>query len=62
MYIIEPTTLKYIPNNTFLNLTDLISILQKDNKKVGVYPVSENSWIDIGQWEKYKDAVEKFKL
>ena len=36
-----------------------INILQKKGQKVGVYPVSEKSWIDMGQWEKYKEAIEE---
>ena len=49
MYILKPDVLKYIPKNKFYHITHLISDLQKQNKKIGVYPVSEKSWIDIGQ-------------
>lgn len=59
MYIVELSSLQFIPKDTFFNITDLISILHKENKKVGVYPVSENSWIDVGQWEEYNNAVNK---
>lgn len=57
MYILEPDTLKYIPENEFFHITHLIEKLQQNGKKVGVYPVSEKSWIDVGQWEEYKKAV-----
>ena len=29
-------------------------------EKVGVYPISDNSWIDVGQWPEYNKALEKF--
>ena len=38
-------------------MNDLITILMKKNLKIMVYPVSEKSWIDVGQWNEYKKAV-----
>jgi len=54
MYIINPSMLKYIPENKFYNITDLINIGKKDGKKIGVYPVSEKSYLDLGQWSEYE--------
>ena len=65
MYIINPTVLKYIPKDTFYNITDLIEQVKKNNGKVGVYPVSENSYYDSGQWKEYGnmlEAIEKNKF
>lgn len=59
MYLLNPEVFRFIPNNKFYNITDLISVLKKNNYEVGVYPVSEKSWIDIGQWEKYKSNLNK---
>ena len=58
MYIINPTVLKYIPKDTFYNITDLIEQVKKNNGKVGVYPVSENSYYDSGQWKEYGNMLE----
>jgi NDP-sugar pyrophosphorylase family protein len=57
MYILEPTVLDVIPDDTFYNITDLIEDLKKLNKKIGVFPVYENSWIDVGQWDEYRKAL-----
>jgi dTDP-glucose pyrophosphorylase len=65
MYIINPIVLKYIPKDTFYNITDLIEQIKKNNGKVGVYPVSENSYYDSGQWKEYGnmlEAIEKNKF
>jgi dTDP-glucose pyrophosphorylase len=43
-------------------MTDLIKALIDNDKKVITYPVNENDYIDIGQWEEYKKAVEKLKV
>ena len=31
--------------------------IKKNNGKVGVYPVSEKSWIDVGQWKEYQKVI-----
>ena len=51
--------LNYIPNNKYFDMTDLIALIQKEGHKVGVYPVSEKSWIDVGQWTEYKEALKE---
>ncbi len=57
MYIINPETLKYIPENTFYNITDLITKVKNNGGKVGVYPISEKSYLDGGQWKEYADML-----
>jgi NDP-sugar pyrophosphorylase family protein len=57
MYVLEPAILDLIPDNTFFHITQLIDELKKNNRRVGVYPVYENSWIDVGQWEEYRKAI-----
>lgn len=59
LYLLNPSVLKMIPGNTFFHITDLMKKVKSNNGKVGVYPVSENSWIDVGQWAEYKKASEK---
>jgi hypothetical protein len=27
-------------------------------KKIGIYPISEDQWIDMGQWNEYQKALE----
>ena len=58
-YLMNPDVIDIIPSNTFFNINELIQKSLKMNMKVGVYPVTENAWIDIGQWEEYKLALEK---
>ncbi|MDP3150334.1 MAG: nucleotidyltransferase family protein [Ignavibacteria bacterium] len=53
MYILEPNLLNEIPQNDFYHITHLINQLLKRDGKIGVFPVSEKSWIDIGNWKDY---------
>ncbi len=58
MYILEPHLLGEIPENTFFHITWLIEKIQKRNGKVGVFPVSERSWVDIGIWKSYQESIQ----
>ena len=58
MYLLNPDVLKYIPENKFFHMTYLIEKLKKEGFQIGVYPVSEKSWIDVGQWDEYKRSKE----
>ena len=62
MYILNSSVLALIPKGEFYHITDLIQDAKSKGNKVGVFPISEKSWIDIGEWEKYKKALEHFKL
>ncbi len=56
-YILEPHLIKKIPQSQIYHITDLIGQLQKENRRVGVFPVSEKSWIDIGNWNEYLTQI-----
>jgi len=57
MYVMNSRALEFIPDNQTFNLTDLIHILIENGHSVGAYPVSEKSWIDLGQWGEYNTAI-----
>jgi len=57
MYILEPHLLGEIPDNTFFHITDLIEKVKNRNGNVGVFPVSEGAWMDIGEWKEYNKTV-----
>jgi dTDP-glucose pyrophosphorylase len=61
MYILEPHLLDEIPENSFFHITHLIENIQKRKGKVGVFPVSEGSWTDIGEWKEYLSIIQKMK-
>jgi len=61
MYILDPSVISDVPQNRFCNMTDLIKGYLKRNEKIGVYPVSEKAWLDIGQIETLYEALKKFE-
>ncbi|MGA1823489.1 MAG: nucleotidyltransferase family protein [bacterium] len=58
VYVIEKKVLEHIQENTLFHITHLMDNLLKIGSKIGVYPVSEQSYMDIGQWEEYKKNVQ----
>lgn len=54
MYIINPSYLDWIPQNTFFHMTQLAQKLVDERKNVGMYPVDENSFLDMGELEELK--------
>ena len=60
MYIIKSDVLCHIPHNEFFHITNLIEEVNRKGGKIGIFPISESSWIDIGEWKEYKLALEKF--
>jgi NDP-sugar pyrophosphorylase family protein len=53
MYILEPSLLNEIPENKMFHITHLMEKIMERGGKVGVFPVSEGSWMDIGVWSEY---------
>ena len=62
LYLLEPAILQYIPENEYIDMTDLIPKVQDSGLKVGVFPVSEKAWIDVGQWKEYKNTIKELEL
>jgi len=59
LYLLEPKVLSYIPDDIYFDMTDLINVIQDEGLKVGVFPISEKSWIDVGQWAEYQKVIKE---
>ncbi len=62
MYILNSDLLADIPENTFFHITHLMETLMKKGSKIGVFPVSEKSWIDLGEWSEYQKILKSYNL
>jgi len=61
MYVLEPHLLKEIPSDRIYHITYLIEKLIKEDRRVGVYPINDGSWTDIGNWDEYLKYISKEK-
>ena len=57
MYILEPSLIDEIPEDEFYHITHLIEKVRLNGGNIGVFPVSEKSWKDIGNWEDYNKEI-----
>jgi dTDP-glucose pyrophosphorylase len=62
LYFLNSNVLDLISGRDFLHMTDIIQILKEKGFKVGVYPVTDKSWLDVGQWEEYSETLKQLNL
>jgi len=60
LYILNPDVLSIIPKNKFYHITHMIENLKDARKRIGVFPIDDEAWIDIGEWTEYQKAIDKF--
>ncbi len=58
LYVLNPDILELIPKSKTYHITHLIKDAKKQDRKIGVFPIDEDDWVDIGQWAEYKKAIE----
>ncbi len=58
LYALEPAALDYIEENEFIHITDLAKRLIERGQNVGVYPISEKCWLDMGQFNEMENMLE----
>lgn len=51
MYVVEPSVVEKIQDGVYQGFPDIIDQCRARGEKVGVYPVSDGSWMDMGQLE-----------
>jgi len=49
LYIVEPDAVSLIPEGRACDMDELINRILATGKSVNIYPVSENSWLDMGE-------------
>lgn len=61
MYILKKGALDLIPGNKLFHVTDLVRSLKDNKGRIGVFPISGKSWVDVGQWEEYRHTVKELE-
>ena len=57
LYVLNPSVIDMIPDNGLFHITHLMDKVRENKGTIGVYPVSEKAWIDVGQWAEYRNAL-----
>lgn len=58
MYVVRRDRLNLLPEGTRCDMTEFIERIKQAGGRVGVFPISENAWIDTGEWTEYRKAVD----
>ena len=57
LYVIKKEVISLIPSNEKYDINEFINSLKMRKRRIGVYPISNDSWIDVGKWSEYRDAL-----
>lgn len=59
IYIVNPKIIEEMKKNTDIGFPDIIDKYHKSGEKIGVYTVTENAFMDMGQLEELEDMRQK---
>ena len=62
VYLMEPQVIDQLTHGEFADMPEIARRLLRANRKVGVFPVSENSWMDIGQLEELEELKQRINV
>ena len=54
LYVMEPSIINFIKKNSFFDMNQLIELLLNKKKKISVFPINEDEWSDLGNWNSLK--------
>ncbi len=61
LYVLEPEVIDRIPDGIMFHMPHLMEAIMKDGGRVGMYPVSEDSFLDMGEFSEMKRMEEKLE-
>ncbi len=61
IYVMEPHVIDYIDEGKSMDIDRLIGRAMAGREKVSVYPI-HSGWLDIGRWDKYKQALRDYEF
>ena len=54
-YIVEPRVIDEMKTGRNVAFPDIIMEYKKRNEKVGIYPIGEHAWMDMGQMDTFEE-------
>jgi dTDP-glucose pyrophosphorylase len=58
MYVVRRDRLGLIPEHDPCDMPDFMRLIKEAGGRVGVFPISENAWVDTGEWTEYRKAID----
>lgn len=62
IYLMEPEVIDFIKRNERVDVPELAKRLMAAGRKVGGYPITEKSWLDMGQFSEMKTMMKELGI
>ena len=62
LYVIRKDVIRHIPKDRPFDFPELIEKVKAAGGKIQVYPISQKSWLDAGEWQEYKSTLKELEL
>lgn len=57
VYVIDSQVVKNLEDGRFIHITDIAKEMQEQGEKVGVFPITEKAWLDMGQFGEMREMM-----
>lgn len=61
-YFVEPQVIEELEENVAIGFPDIVEKYRRRGEKVGVYPIGENAWLDMGQLDEMERMKERLGI
>lgn len=61
-YIVEQKIMEYLTEEEVVSFPEIIMRCKNRGERVGVYPIGENAWLDMGQFDEMENMKKQLKL
>lgn len=58
LYLLEPEIFRYVDDGESIDLPDMLKRAKNIGENIGVFPVPEGSWRDMGNWHEYLNMIQ----
>lgn len=62
VYIVEPFVIDMVGENEKIDMPDILTRVEEAGYNVGAYPITEKSWLDMGQLAEMKNMIKELGL
>lgn len=60
-YILEPCVMDYIGENESIGVPEVLERMKADGKRIGMFPVGEGAWLDMGQFDSMESMERRIR-
>lgn len=57
VYVIDSKVVKELQEGRFVHITDIAKEMQEQGDKIGVFPITEKAWLDMGQFGEMREMM-----